>query len=62
MNLRIAGMTAYFKYTGFTDFEFKRAKEQKKAYCNNAINEEQYNKLINWLIGKWRYQNERAGN
>lgn len=55
-------MTAYFKYTGFTDFEFKRAKEQKKAYCNNAINEEQYNKLINWLIGKWRYQNERAGN
>lgn len=48
VNLRIAGMTAYFKYIGFTDFEFKRAKEQKKAYCNNAINEEQYNKLIDW--------------
>lgn len=48
VNLRIAGMTAYFKFTGFTGFEFKRAKEQKRTFCDNAINEVQYNKLIDW--------------
>lgn len=48
VNLRIVGMTAYFKYTGFTGYEFRRAKEQKRTFCDNAINEEQYNKLIDW--------------
>lgn len=48
VNLRIAGMTAYFNYTGFTGYEFRRAKEQKRTFCDNAINEEQYNKLIDW--------------
>ena len=48
VNLRIAGMTSYFRYTGFTGYEFRRAKEQKRTFCNNAINEEQYNKLIDW--------------
>lgn len=48
VNLRIAGMTAYFKYTGFKGYEFTRVKEQKSSFCDNAINEEQYNKLIDW--------------
>ena len=48
VNLRIAGMTSYFRYTGFTGYEFRRAKEQKRTFCNNAINEEQYNQLIDW--------------
>ena len=48
VNLRIAGMTSYFRYTGFTGYEFRRAKEQKRTFCNNAINEEQYNRLIDW--------------
>lgn len=48
VNLRIAGMTKYFKYLGYNDFEFVRAKEQKKTFCDNAINEEQYETLMNW--------------
>lgn len=48
VNLRIAGMNAYFKYIKFTGFEFHRSKEQKKTYCNEAINEAQYAKLITW--------------
>ena len=48
INGRIAGMYKYFKYIGFDGYEFKRAKEQKKTFCDNAINEEQYYKLIEW--------------
>lgn len=48
VNLRIAGMTKYFKYLDYNDFEFVRAKEQKKTFCDNAINEEQYETLMNW--------------
>lgn len=48
INARIAGMYKYFKYIGFDGYEFKRAKEQKKTFCDNAINEEQYYKLIEW--------------
>lgn len=48
INARIAGMRKYFKYIGFDGYEFKRAKEQKKTFCNNVINEEQYFKLIEW--------------
>ena len=48
VNLRICGMNSYFKYTGFTNYEFRKVKEEKKTFCDNAINEEQYNKLIDW--------------
>lgn len=48
VNLRIAGMTKYFKYLDYNDFEFVRAKEQKNTFCDNAINEEQYETLMNW--------------
>lgn len=47
-NLRIAAMKKYFKFIGFTDYEFKRVKEQKRTFCDNAINQEQYNKLLRW--------------
>lgn len=47
-NLRIAAMYKYFKFIGFSGYEFKRAKEQKKTFCDNAINQEQYNKLLEW--------------
>ena len=48
VNLRIAGMTKYFKYLNYNGFEFLRAKEQKKTFCDNVINEEQYETLMNW--------------
>ena len=48
VNLRIAGMTKYFKYLDYNNFDFVRAKEQKKTFCDNAINEEQYETLMNW--------------
>ena len=48
VNLRIAGMTKYFKYMNYEGYEFLRAKEQKQTFCDNAINEEQYNELIDW--------------
>lgn len=48
VNLRIAGMTKYFKYLDYNGFEFVRVKEQKKTFCDDAINEEQYETLMNW--------------
>lgn len=48
VNLRIAGITKYFKYINYNGFEFVRAKEQKKTFCDTAINEEQYETLMNW--------------
>lgn len=48
VNLKICAMSKYFKYKGFTGYEFKRAKEQKRTFCDNAINLEQYNKLLEW--------------
>ena len=48
VNLRIAGMTKYFKYINYNGFEFVRAKEQKKTFCDTAIDEEQYETLMNW--------------
>lgn len=48
VNLRIAGMTKYFKYINYSGFEFVRAKEQKKTFCDTAIDEDQYETLMNW--------------
>ena len=48
INLRVAAMYKYFKFIGFEGYEFKRAKEQKKTFCDNAINEQQYEQLIAW--------------
>lgn len=61
VNLRICGMNAYFKYTGFTDYEFRKVKVEKKTFCDNVISENQFNQLIEfakknapkvWLIAK----------
>ena len=49
VNIRIAAMSKYLKFIGF-EFEFVRAKEQKKTFCDNAINEEQYNKYVDWCF------------
>lgn len=48
VNLRIAGMTKYFKYINYTEYEFLRLKDQKQTFCDNAINEEQYTELMSW--------------
>ena len=48
INLKACAMSKYFKYTGFAGYEFKRAKEQKRTFCDNVINLEQYNKLLEW--------------
>lgn len=51
-NVRIAGMKRYLKFIGFSGYEFKQIKEQKKTFCNNAINEQQYKKLMDWAKDK----------
>lgn len=47
-NLKKIAMEKYFKYVDFKDYEFKKVKIQQKTFCDNAINEKQYNKLIDW--------------
>lgn len=48
VNIRMCGMNAYFKYKGFTEYTFKKLKIQQKSFCDNIINESQYNTLIEW--------------
>lgn len=48
MNLRIVGLQRYFEFIGFSGYEFKKSKVQQKTFCDNAINEQQYNQLIEW--------------
>lgn len=48
IKLRIAALNKYFKFVSYKGFEFKKVKEQKATFCDNAINEEQYEKLIKW--------------
>lgn len=47
-NLTKAAMGHYFKYIGFIGYEFTRIKEQKRTFCDNVLNEEQYNRLVEW--------------
>lgn len=48
VNIRMCGMNSYFKYKGFTEYTFKKLKIQQKSFCDNIINESQYNTLIEW--------------
>lgn len=48
VNLRTCGMNAYFEYTGFTGYTFKKIKIQAKSFCDNIITEDQYNKFLLW--------------
>lgn len=50
INLTIAAFTKYFKFVDYQDYEFKRVKEQKKTFCDTAINEEQYNQFVDYLF------------
>lgn len=50
VNLKIAAMSKYFKFKGYSGFEFKRAKEQKRTFCDNAINKEQYDTFLKWAV------------
>lgn len=52
VNNRIIAMRAYLNFIGFEGYEFSKLKEQKKGFCDNAINEEQYEKLIKWAKNK----------
>jgi len=54
VNIRIAAMSKYLKFIGF-DFEFVRSREQKKTFCDNAINEEQYNRYVKWCFENEKY-------
>lgn len=49
INIRIAAISKYLKFIGY-EFEFVRAKEQKKTFCDNVINEQQYNKYVEWCF------------
>ena len=60
-NIKIVAMEKYFSYIGYTGYKFKKLKIQKQSFCDNAINEKQYNQLISyakehspktWLICK----------
>lgn len=50
INLRLTGIMTYCEYIGFTEYKFKRVKEQRKTFCDDAINEEQYNQLLNYAL------------
>lgn len=49
-NIRIAAMNKFFDFTKYTQYKFKRRKEQKRTFCDNAINEAQYNQLLEWAV------------
>lgn len=48
IQLKESGMKRYFAYSGFSGYTFRRMREQKKAYTDNIINEEQYNQLVEY--------------
>lgn len=52
VNLRYSGMDKLFKFLGYDGFKFKRLKSQNKSFCDNAINEEQYEKLVKYTERK----------
>lgn len=47
-NIRIAAMNKFFEFMKYTGYKFKRRKEQKRTFCDNTINETQYNQLLEW--------------
>lgn len=51
-NIRIAAMNKFFEFMKYTGYKFKRRKEQKRTFCDNAINEAQYNQLLEWAVEK----------
>lgn len=48
VNLRYSGMDKLFKYLNYNGYKFKRLKSQGMTFCDNAINEEQYERLIRY--------------
>lgn len=48
VNLRYSGMDKLFKYLNYNGYKFKRLKSQNRTFCDNAINEEQYERLIRY--------------
>lgn len=48
VNLRFSGMDKLFKYLNYSGYKFKRLKSQNRTFCDNAINEEQYERLIRY--------------
>lgn len=50
INLKIAAMIEYLDFVGYPKRGFRRVKEQKKTYCDNIINEEQYNQFLDWTF------------
>lgn len=48
VNLRYSGMDKLFKYLNYGGYKFKRLKSQNQTFCDNAISEEQYERLIRY--------------
>lgn len=48
VNLRYTAMEKLFKYLNYNGYKFKRLKSQNRTFCDNAINEEQYERLIRY--------------
>ncbi len=48
VNLRYSGMDKLFKYLNYNGYKFKRLKSQNQTFCDNAISEEQYERLIRY--------------
>ena len=46
VNLRYSGMDKLFRYLNYSGYKFKRLKSQNRTFCDTAINEEQYERLV----------------
>lgn len=49
-NLTVVAFEQYLKFANFNLYKFERVKQQRKTFCDTAVNYEQYVKFVEWLI------------
>lgn len=49
INLTVAAFENYFKFANFNLYKFERIKQQRKTFCDTAVNYEQYIKFVDFL-------------
>lgn len=52
INIKISAMSKYFKFVGFEGYKFKKMKLGKNSFCDNAIDEEQFKKFVDYVRDK----------
>lgn len=55
IQLKECAMKRYFVYSGFSGYNFRRMREQKKAYTENIINDDQYKQLVEYTKSHNKY-------